>query len=144
MASNGTNGSASGWDVLTTAMGKSVKGLQEALTNDPWWKAFVTTDAIIDPVTMGVQSAGDGDAILVTVEPGAKTTVTTGPASKAHFTLVANGDQWKQFFEPEPKAPFTSFVCMYRQRRKLANSTQVGLQGMNIKQEGVGMQGDRQ
>jgi hypothetical protein len=37
-------------------MGKSVKGLQKLLDNDPQWQAFVNTNAIIEPVTMGVAS----------------------------------------------------------------------------------------
>lgn len=124
-------------------MGKSVKGLQQALTDDPWWKAFVTTEAIIDPVTIGVKSVGDADAILVKVEPGAKTTVTSGPSSKADFSLVAKGEQWEQFMAPEPKAPYTSFVCLLTAAKRFSlTKSQVGLQGMNIKQEGVGVEGD--
>lgn len=71
-------------------------------------------------------SAG-GEAVLVHVESNSKTTVSTGSADKADFTLAAKPEQWEKFFDADPKAPYTSFV---------------GLQGMNIKQEGVGIQGD--
>jgi len=108
-------------------MSKSVDSLKKALDNDRQWQAFIDTNGIFEPITMGVQSAG-GDAILVKVEPGAKTTVTTGSADKADFTLAAKAEQWEKFFAADPKAPYTSFV---------------GLQGMNIKQEGVGIQGDQ-
>lgn len=124
MASNGT---AHSWTSLPNVVSKSVDTLNKTLNNDRQWQAFVDTNAIVEPVTMGVQSAG-GDAILVMVEPGAKTSVSTGSADKADFTLAAKPEQWEQFFAAEPQAPYTSFV---------------GLQGMNIKQEGVGIQGDQ-
>lgn len=77
---------------------------------------------------MGVQSVESKDAILVRVEPKAKTIVSTGPADKADFVLSAKGEQWSKFFSADPKSPYTSFV---------------GLQGMNIKQEGVGLIGNQ-
>ena len=107
-------------------MSKSVSSLNKILNNDPQWQAFLQTDAIVEPVTMGVASAG-GDAVLVKVEPKAKTSVTTGSPDQADFTLAAKPEQWEKFFAADPKSPYTSFV---------------GLQGMNIKQEGVGIQGD--
>jgi len=122
-----SDGSAHSWASLPKAMSESVDSLNEVLNSDQQWQAFVDTNAIIEPVTMGVQSAG-GEAILVMVEPGAKTTVSTGSADKADFTLAAKPEQWEQFFAADPKSPYTSFV---------------GLQGMNIKQEGVGIQGDQ-
>ena len=109
-------------------MSKAVSSLSKALQSDPQWQAFVDTKAIIEPVTMGVQSQGSDEAILVTVDSGARTTSTTGNPSKADFTLAAKPEQWEKFFDKDPKAPYTSFV---------------GLQGMNIKQEGVGIQGDQ-
>lgn len=120
--------SAHNWSSLPGAMNKSVSSLKQALDNDPQWQAFINTKAIVNPVTIGVQSVGADDAILVKVEPGAKTTVDTGSSSSADFTLQAKADQWEKFFDANPKAPYTSFV---------------GLQGMNIKQEGVGVHGDQ-
>ena len=108
-------------------MDKSVSSLNKTLNQDKWWQAFVDTKAIIEPVTFGVQSAGSDDAILVSVSPNGKTESSTGSASKADFVLAAKPDQWEKFFAKDPQSPYTSFV---------------GLQGMNIKQEGVGIQGD--
>jgi hypothetical protein len=64
-------------------------GLNKALNDNSWWQAFVDTKAITEPITFGVQSAGSGDAVLISVSPGAKTDVSTGPPSKADFTLAA-------------------------------------------------------
>jgi hypothetical protein len=122
-----TNGTAHGWQSLPAAMTQSISSLTKALQKDPQWQAFIDTKAIIEPVTMGVQSQGSDEAILVTVESGARTSSTTGSPSKADFVLAAKPEQWQKFFDKDPKAPYTSFV---------------GLQGMNIKQEGVGIQGD--
>ena len=77
---------------------------------------------------MGVQSAGGNDAVLVSIAPQGKTDVSTGSGEKADFVLSANPEQWEKFFAANPKAPYTSFV---------------GLQGMNIKQEGVGILGNQ-
>jgi hypothetical protein len=103
------NGTASSWGQLPKAMSQSVQTLQKALDNDRQWQAFVDTKAIMEPVTMGIATVG-GDAILVSVDPGAKTSVSTGSPDKADFTLAAKGEQWEKFFGPDPKAPFTSFV----------------------------------
>ena len=103
------NGTSQEWDQLPNAMSKSINTLQKRLDNDKQWQAFIDTKAIIEPVTIGVASAG-GDAILVNVDAGSKTRVSTGSPGKAHFTLAANGGQWKKFFDADPKAPYTSFV----------------------------------
>lgn len=87
-----------------------MSSLNKTLNNDSQWQAFVGTNAILEPVTMGVASAG-GDAILVEIEAGAKTTVMTVPAEKADFTLSTKPDQWEKFFDADPKSPFTSFVA---------------------------------
>jgi hypothetical protein len=123
---NGANGSAHAWGQLPKAMSKSVGSLQQTLDKDPQWQAFINTKAIIEPVSMGIASKG-GEAIIVHVDSGSRTKVTTGPADKPDFTLSAHGEQWQKFFDADPKAPYQSFV---------------GLQGMNIKQEGVGVSGD--
>ncbi|KAJ4393515.1 hypothetical protein N0V93_002727 [Gnomoniopsis smithogilvyi] len=115
------------WAQLPQIMSKSVSSLQKTLDRDMQWQAFINTNAIVEPITLGVASVG-GDAILVHVTAGAKTSVSSGDSSKADFTLVAHGDQWEKFFQADPVAPFQSFV---------------GLQGMNIKQEGVGVIGDQ-
>ncbi|KAI1851427.1 hypothetical protein JX265_000339 [Neoarthrinium moseri] len=116
------------WSSLPKAMDKSISTLGKALDQDRQWQAFIRTNAIIEPVTMGVQSLDGNDAVLVRVEPKAKTSVWTGSADDADFTLRAKPDQWEKFFQANPMAPYTSFV---------------GLQGMNIKQEGVGVHGNQ-
>ena len=91
-------------------MSKSVSTLQKRLDNDPQWQAFVDTKAIIEPVTFGVKSTDSDDTILVHVTSGAKTSVSTGPSSKADFVLGAGPGQWEKFFDKDPVAPYTSFV----------------------------------
>lgn len=108
-STNGTNGAAHSWVQLPQAMSKSVKSLQQILDRDPQWQAFIKTDAIVEPVTMGVASKG-GDAILVNVDSGGRTKVSTGPVDHADFALSAHGEQWEKFFDADPKAPFQSFV----------------------------------
>lgn len=71
-------------------MSKSVSSLQKLLDKDPQWQAFIKTDAIVEPVTMGVQSAGSNEAILVKVSSQGKTSVSTGSHEKADFTLRAS------------------------------------------------------
>ena len=102
-------GSTQAWDELPQAMSKSVKSLQKILDNDAQWQAFIDTNAIVEPVTMGVASKG-GEAVLVHVESGSRTKVSTGSTDQADFTLTALGEQWEKFFDADPKAPFTSFV----------------------------------
>lgn len=91
-------------------MSKAVSSLSKSLNGDPQWQAFVDTKAIIEPVTMGIQSTGSDEAILVTVDAGSKTSASTGPASKADFVLRAQPEQWEKFFDANPVAPYTSFV----------------------------------
>jgi hypothetical protein len=91
-------------------MSKAVSSLDKILSNDPQWQAFIDTNAIVEPVTMGVQSAGGEEAILVTVLQGAKTFSSTGSSDKADFILKAQPQQWEKFFAADPVAPYTSFV----------------------------------
>jgi hypothetical protein len=105
-----TNGTAHSWTSLPRAMSKAVSSLQKTLDNDAQWQAFIDTKAIVEPVTMGVQSVGSEETILVNVTSGSKTTTSTGPGSKADFVLCAQPQQWEKFFAADPKAPYTSFV----------------------------------
>lgn len=107
MSSDGIDDS---WASLPKAMSKSVSSLQQTLDSDAQWQAFIKTDAIIEPVTIGVASTGGGEAILVSVEPEGKTTASTGSPSKADFTLQAQPSQWQKYFDKNPVAPYTSFV----------------------------------
>ncbi len=104
------NGTSHTWISLPQAMSKAVDSLDKILNNDAQWQAFVDTKAIIEPVTMGVQSTGGDEAILVSVSPDAKTSSSTGSSDKADFTLRAQPQQWEKFFAADPVAPYTSFV----------------------------------
>jgi hypothetical protein len=104
------NGTSHSWISLPQAMSKAVSSLDKILNNDAQWQAFIDTKAIIEPVTMGVQSMGGDEAILVSVAPGAKTSTSTGSSDKADFTLQAQPQQWEKFFAADPVAPYTSFV----------------------------------
>ena len=147
-----TNGNAHAWQSLPQAMSKSVQSLQRSLDSDKQWQAFIDTNAIVEPVTIGVQSVGSNDAILVQVTSGSKTKVSTGSENKADFTLRANPEQWKKFFAADPKAPYTSFVGLqvthYSPFHTIISvrfgecQSDPHLQGMNIKQEGVGIHGN--
>lgn len=103
------NGNDSSWVHLPKAMSQSMSSLQQNLDRDKQWQAFIDTKAILEAVTIGVASTG-GEAILVQVSPGAKTSVSSGDISETDFTLVAHGEQWEKFFAADPKAPFQSFV----------------------------------
>ena len=109
-SSNHANGTSHSWASLPNAMSKSVSSLQKTLDKDPQWQAFIDTNAIIEPVTFGIKSTDSDDTILVHVTSGAKTSVSTGPSSKADFVLGAGPDQWERFFDKDPVAPYTSFV----------------------------------
>ncbi len=105
-----TNGTTHAWASLPQALSQSVSTLNKRLDNDPQWQAFIDTKGHVEPVTIGIQSSGGADAVLVSVHPGAKTFTTTGPASKADFVLKAHPEQWELFFSPNPVSPYTSFV----------------------------------
>ncbi|CRL23650.1 Aldehyde dehydrogenase, conserved site [Penicillium camemberti] len=115
------------WRSLPDALSPSLETLSHTLNQDPQWQAFINTEGIQHSVTIGVQSTSSDQVILVSVEPGPKTIVTTGPSSNADFVLVAQAEHWEKFFSAKPSAPFTSFV---------------GIQGMNIVQDGAGVHGN--
>lgn len=100
------------WASFPEAVSESLATLPQTLSHDPQWQAFVKTDGIYEPVTIGVQSSAAADAVLVTVQSSGKTLASRGPASKADFVLLAQPEQWAQFFSPCPVAPYTSFVGM--------------------------------
>src|ERR1700742_3870550 len=107
---NDQNGTSHSWSSLPQAMSTAVSSLNKILNNDPQWQAFVDTKAIMETVTIGVQSTGGQEAILVSIAPGAKTSTSTGPSDKADFVLRAQPQQWEKFFDADPVAPYTSFV----------------------------------
>ena len=66
-------------------------------------------------------------SILCTVSNG-KAELRTGSSKDALFTLVATPEQWQEFFKQTPVAPYQSYWGMF---------------GMNIKQEGIAVEGDQ-
>jgi len=89
-------------------------------------KCFDTTNAITQPHTFGIKSHGSDKAVLATVTNG-KVELKTGSSKDALFTLVALPEQWQEFFKQTPVAPYQSYWGMF---------------GMNIKQEGISVEGD--
>ncbi|OJD36508.1 alpha beta hydrolase fold family protein [Diplodia corticola] len=121
---------AHAWSDLPKALGgeSTIGKLNEALGTDGQYRAFTTTDAIVNPVTFGIKSADNDSTILVNVANG-KGSAELGSPDKAKFTLVALPEQWEEFFKPVPKMPYQSYWGMY---------------GMNIKQQGVEATGDQE
>ncbi|KAL4941981.1 hypothetical protein BDV06DRAFT_193297 [Aspergillus oleicola] len=116
------------WVSLPDAVGTSFANLKNILNHDRQWQAFINTEAISSPVTIGLQSTGSDQVILVIIEPGSRTSVFCGSSDAADFVLVAQPSHWEKLFSANPQAPYTCFV---------------GIQGMNIVQDGAGIRGDR-
>lgn len=109
-------------------MSASVSQLQKLADNDPWWQGFINTGAIAEPVTFGIKSAENHEAILITVGPERLTKVSTGLTSQAVFTLSATGGQWAKFFEPDPQPQYSSFMGLHADKQEGAS-----IQGDHIK-----------
>ncbi|KAJ5995602.1 hypothetical protein N7481_002579 [Penicillium waksmanii] len=105
-----SNNQPHAWASLPDAVGASFTTLNNTLNHDKQWQAFIDTEAIHDSVTMGVQSTGSDQAILVTVEPGLRTIVSRGSSASADFVLLAQPSHWEKYFSASPQAPYTSFV----------------------------------
>jgi hypothetical protein len=115
------------WSDLPGALSGSLDKLSELLGSDAQLKAFTSTNAIEKPVTFGYKSSGSDNAILATVTNGS-VKIGTGSTHDGLFTLSALPEQWEQFFKDIPVAPYQSYWGMF---------------GMNIKQEGIEVQGDQ-
>lgn len=112
---------------LPNALKGSLDKLPGLLSSDAQLKAFTATNAIDKPVTFGYKSSGSDNALLITVSNGSvKSNV--GSGKEASFVLCARPEQWAQFFKDVPVAPYQSYWGMF---------------GMNIKQEGIEVQGDQ-
>ncbi|KAL9114261.1 MAG: hypothetical protein Q9227_001683 [Pyrenula ochraceoflavens] len=99
---------ASEWSSLPTALNSSLDGLEKAINDDPQFNGFTDTKAMTKPVTFGIQTTENDDAILITAAPG-KSSVSTGSAEKALFSLMATPHQWESLFQAIPKRPYQSF-----------------------------------
>ena len=96
------------WSSLPTQLKSSLSDLERAINTDAQFTSFTDTKAVIKPITFGIQSSENEDAILITAAPG-KSTVSTGHTNKALFSLVATPTQWEEVFKPVPKMPYQSF-----------------------------------
>ncbi|GAB1198710.1 hypothetical protein APSETT444_008038 [Aspergillus pseudonomiae] len=126
------------WDSLPDAISSSVKTLNHALNGDAQWQAFIRTDAISEPVVIGIRSSVIDQAVLVTVGPGSSTVVSCGSSSRGDFVLVAEPSHWEQFFSAHPRAPYTSFVGI-----QTALLMDIKLHSTNTNQGGAEIRGDR-
>jgi alpha/beta hydrolase fold len=113
------------WLNIAEKLEPSISQLNTSLEGDKQFLAFSTSKAV-RPVKFGWKAAGSDIAVLCSVAEG-KAEVSTGPPGNAAFILCALPEQWQEFYQPMPKAPFQSFWGMY---------------GQNIHQEGVEVLGD--
>ncbi|KAK4918027.1 hypothetical protein LTR49_014165 [Elasticomyces elasticus] len=125
MAQNG--GTSHPWADLPAALSGVLDKANKAAQDDGQLKALTTSDAIDAPATFGIKSAGAPNAVLTTVTNG-KAAISSGETSRAAFTLSALPEQWQEFMKQTPVAPYQSYWGMF---------------GMNIKQEGIEVQGDQ-
>lgn len=133
------------WADLPSQLQAALSQANAAAAEDEQLKAFTTSNAIVSPATFGIKGAGSQHAILVTVSNG-KAQMSTGDPSKALFTLSALPEQWQEFFRQTPVAPYQSYWGIKRQLRRLLEQQadeMSGMFGMNIKQEGIEVQGDQ-
>ncbi|KAK3683135.1 hypothetical protein LTR37_020522 [Vermiconidia calcicola] len=120
--------SAHAWTDLPSQLESAIPEVNDIADKDGQLKAFTTTNAIDSATTWGVKSHGSDSAVLCTVKRGSAD-LRTGSSKDALFCLVAQPEQWQEFFKQTPVAPYQSFWGMF---------------GMNIKQEGISVEGDEQ
>lgn len=118
--------SSHAWSNLAEVLSPTITTLNESLATDDQFLAFSVTKAIKAPILFGWKSAGSEHAILCSLDSGTAV-VSTGEANKADFILSALPEQWLEFYQPIPKAPFQSYWGMY---------------GQNIHQDGVEVLGN--
>ncbi|KAI9733401.1 MAG: hypothetical protein M1834_003485 [Cirrosporium novae-zelandiae] len=120
-------GASHKWSDLPAQLSSVIPKFSDLLNTDGQLKAFTTTNAITRPVMFGIKAADSDNGILVTISNG-KGQVNTGSTTKTAFTLSALPQQWEEFFKPIPSPPYQSYWGMF---------------GMNIKQEGIEVQGSQ-
>ena len=104
---NMSESSSHAWADLPSQLEASLDKANKVAANDGQLSAFTTSNAIAEPATFGIKSAGSPNAILVTVTNG-KAEIRTGTTDKALFVLSALPEQWKEFFKQTPVAPYQS------------------------------------
>lgn len=115
------------WADLPSQLSGAIEKANKAAQDDGQLSAFIHSDAITASATFGIKGAGSDNTILTTVSNG-KISIRTGTTADAEFTLSALPEQWQEFFKQTPVMPYQSYWGMF---------------GMNIKQEGIEVQGDQ-
>lgn len=99
-------------NVTFTSMGdelaSSLDAANVAAARDPQLTAFLNSQAITEPVTFGVQAAGDDTVLLFDVKPRSLS-FRSGHVKDASFVLSALPEQWVEFFKQTPTVPYQSF-----------------------------------
>lgn len=99
---------AHAWTDLPSQLESAIPKANNIAGDDGNLHYFVKSEAITEPVTFGIKSAGSDSAILTTVKNGS-VEIRTGDSKDAAFTLVALPEQWQEFFKQTPKMPYQSF-----------------------------------
>ena len=99
---------AHAWTDLPSQLESAIPKANNIAGDDGNLHYFVTSEAITEPVTFGIKSAGSDSAILTTAKNGS-VEIRTGDSKDAAFTLVALPEQWQEFFKQTPKMPYQSF-----------------------------------
>ncbi|PIA92945.1 hypothetical protein CB0940_04030 [Cercospora beticola] len=118
---------AHAWSDLPSVLSTAISKANKAAETDGELKSFATTNAITQPATFGIKAAGSDNAIVVTVQNG-KVDITGGTTKNCAFAISALPEQWQEFMKQTPVMPYQSFWGMF---------------GMNIKQEGISIEGDQ-
>ncbi|KXT07586.1 hypothetical protein AC578_10211 [Pseudocercospora eumusae] len=127
---------AHAWANLPQALSAALPKANKAADSDGQIKAFTNSNAITEPARFGIKAAGGDDAIVVTVAKG-KVEIGSGTTQGCEFVLSALPQQWQEFMKQTPVMPYQSFWA-----RMPANELE-GMFGMNIKQEGIAIEGDQ-
>ncbi|KAB8349572.1 hypothetical protein FH972_023596 [Carpinus fangiana] len=111
---------------LGVALDSTLQKANAAAASDPQLQGFISTQAITEKATFGVQAAGSDSIVLIDVAPGT-VSMRSGDVKEASFVLSALPEQWQQFFKKDPDVPYQSYW---------------GLVGMNNRQDGIEIKGD--
>ncbi|KAI5365942.1 hypothetical protein Slin14017_G035820 [Septoria linicola] len=117
---------AHAWSGLPSALSAALPKANKAAQTHGELKAFADSNAITEPATFGIKAAGSDKAIVITVQNG-KVDISGGTTQGCSSALSALPEQWQEFMKTTPVMPYQSFWGMF---------------GMNIKQEGISIDGD--
>lgn len=108
--------SAHAWEDLPSQLNSALAKASSLAEDDAQLSAFTTSKAITEPATFGIKAGTSDKAILCTVYEGS-IDLKTGDPSHALFCLSATAEQWQNFFEQTPVAPYQSYWGMWRVTR---------------------------